>query len=222
MKLLIVEDDLLLQMGLEKALSKEKYVFDVVGTLKEAEQYVALDSDNHYAAILLDLGLPDGDGVQLLKKWRDNKIQIPTLIMTARDAVEDRIAGLDAGADDYLIKPFELNELLARLRAIIRRHLGQPSNILNVGALSLDLVNKSIQLKGAPLELTVREYAILSRLILKNTQVVSRETLLQDLYSWQDNLGSNTLEVYIHRLRQKLGKEAIVTVRGVGYQLLEI
>ncbi len=222
MKLLIVEDDLLLQMGLEKALSKEKYVFDVVSTLKEAEQYVAMNASQNYAAILLDLGLPDGDGVTLLKKWRDNKIDIPTLIMTARDAVEDRIAGLDAGADDYLIKPFELNELLARLRAIIRRNLGQPSNILEAGALSLDLVNKSIQFQGAVLELTVREYAILARLILKYQHVVPREVLLQDLYSWQDVLGSNTLEVYIHRLRQKLGKERIMTVRGVGYQLVEV
>ncbi len=218
MKLLIVEDDALLRLGLEKALAAEAYVCDSVDTIKAAEAYMAASVEG-YSAILLDLGLPDGNGIELLQRWRRQGMGTPVLIMTARDALSDRIQGLDVGADDYLIKPFALLELVARLRAIIRRHQGQSDNLLYVGDLALDLAKQSMTQNGQPLDLTPREYAVLSRLMLKQGQVVHRETLQQDLYTWQDSLGSNTLEVYIHHLRQKIGKSRIQTQRGVGYVL---
>lgn len=223
MKLLIVEDDALLRLGLKKALAKEAYVCDSVASIKEAEAYLATATEGPagYGAILLDLGLPDGNGIELLQRWRRKGMSLPVLIMTARDALADRIQGLDAGADDYIIKPFEQMELVARLRAIIRRHQGQSDNVLAVGDLALDLAKQSIKQAGLLLELTPREYAVLSRLMLKKGQVVHREVLQQDLYTWQDSLGSNTLEVYIHHLRQKIGRARIVTQRGVGYLLTE-
>lgn len=220
MKLLVIEDDLLLQRGLNKALTQEGYAVDIAGTLALARQLLK-DEENLYSAILLDLGLPDGDGLTLLQWLRDGKNSLPVIILTARDALNDRIVGLDAGADDYLLKPFELAELYARLRAVIRRHCGQSDNYLEIADFLLNLTNKTISHLGASLELTVREYAILSRLLLKYQQIVPRELLLQDLYSWQDSFGSNTLEVYIHRLRQKIGKDRIQTVRGLGYQLVD-
>jgi Response regulators consisting of a CheY-like receiver domain and a winged-helix DNA-binding domain len=218
MKILIVEDDLLLRTGLYEALRREGYTVDASSNAKEAKQKMSMEL---YSAVLLDLGLPDEDGISVLKKWRAEKVTIPVLIMTARDALEDRINGLDAGADDYLIKPFELIELLARLRAVIRRHVGESDNLMTVGDLSLDLANREIFYKNKLLSLTPREYAILSRLIFKKGKTVAREILQQDIYSWEDSMGSNTLEVYIHHLRQKMSKGSIVTVRGVGYQLGE-
>ena len=220
MKLLIVEDDLLLRRGLERALIQEDYVVDSAETVKEAIAFLTVEN-SHYSAVLLDLGLPDGDGLTLLSYLRQAENSVPVLIITARDTVDDRVMGLDAGADDYLLKPFAIAELYARLRAIIRRHCGVANNQLEIADFALDLNQKEIHLKGKLLELTVREYLILSRLLLKYGQVVAREFLQQDLYSWQDQLGSNTLEVYIHRLRQKIGKERIETVRGFGYQLID-
>lgn len=220
MKLLIVEDDFLLRRGLEKALIKEGYALDMASNLQEAHQFLK-NGITFYSAVLLDLGLPDGNGLSLLRSLREHKQHIPVLIVTARDALNDRIVGLDAGADDYLIKPFELAELYARLRAVIRRHHGLSDNCLAIAEFLLNLSNQTITYHGDVLELTMREYAILSRLLLKYRQVVPRELLMQDLYSWQDSLGSNTLEVYIHRLRQKIGKDRIQTVRGFGYQLVD-
>lgn len=220
MKLLVIEDDALLQRGLEKALVKEGYAVDIAGDIASAQQLLLSDSD-YYSAVLLDLGLPDGNGLSLLTQIRTEKIDTPVLIITARDALDDRIIGLDAGADDYLIKPFELVELYARLRAIIRRHCGQSDNCSVIADFVLNLSNQTIQFQGALLELTSREYAVLLRLLLRYGDVVPRELLIQDLYSWQDTLGSNTLEVYIHRLRQKIGKSRIQTVRGLGYQLMD-
>ena len=220
MKLLIVEDDLLLQRGLQKALSQENYTVDIASTLQEAMRFLS-DEFTIYSAILLDLGLPDGNGMTLLQALRKEKNTIPILIITARDALQDRIIGLDAGADDYVIKPFELTELYARLRAIIRRQNGQVNNDILVDQFALNLSYKTIRFQDQLLDLTSREYVVLSRLLLKYPNVVPRELLMQDLYSWQDSLGSNTLEVYIHRLRQKVGKDKIQTVRGFGYQLVE-
>ncbi|GAA5094738.1 response regulator [Wohlfahrtiimonas larvae] len=220
MKLLVVEDDLLLQRGLEKALIQESYTVDIAHNLETAKHFLSYGADI-YSAVLLDLGLPDGNGLTLLKWLRESKYHVPVLIITARDALNDRIIGLDSGADDYLVKPFELVELYARLRAIIRRHCGQADNHLIIDAFILNLTNQTIMYFDKPLELTVREYVVLSRLLLKYQQVVPRELLLQDLYSWQDSLGSNTLEVYIHRLRQKIGKDRIQTIRGLGYQLVD-
>ena len=188
MKLLIVEDDLLLQEGLALALGNEGYALDCATTAAEAD---ALIQSGEYSLVILDLGLPDKDGATLLCQWRRRGVENPVLILTARDAIEDRINGLDSGADDYLVKPFALAEL-------------QTQQVLR---------------QSQPVEVTPKEFALLTRLIMRSGQTVHRETLQQDIYSWQDDPGSNTLEVHIHNLRRKLGKDRIKTVRGVGYRL---
>ncbi|ORM73834.1 two-component system response regulator BasR [Pantoea wallisii] len=216
MKLLIVEDDALLQSGLMQALSGQGYAVDCASTAAESE---ALLRSGQYSLIVLDLGLPDRDGAALLRQWRRDGIAIPVLILTARDALEDRVSGLDAGADDYLVKPFALAELQARARALIRRYQGHSDNLLQQGDLTLNLSSQQVLLENRPLEITPKEFALLTRLLMRVGQNVHRETLQQDLYSWNDDPGSNTLEVHIHNLRRKLGKDRIKTVRGVGYRL---
>ncbi|CNI15291.1 two-component system response regulator PmrA [Yersinia pekkanenii] len=216
MKLLIVEDDELLQKGIAMALTSEGYACDCAGTATEAH---SLLQTSQYSMIILDLGLPDQDGAVLLRQWRRQHVTLPVLILTARDSLEDRVDGLDAGADDYLIKPFALAELLARTRALIRRYQGQSDNLVQQDDLSLNLSTQQVYLQDQPLEITPKEFAILSRLIMRAGQTVNRELLQQDLYTWNDDLGSNTLEVHIHNLRRKLGKDRIRTVRGIGYRL---
>ncbi|KTR97588.1 two-component system response regulator PmrA [Pantoea dispersa] len=216
MKLLIVEDDALLQSGLAQALSSEGYAVDCAGSAAESN---ALLRSSQYSLIVLDLGLPDRDGATLLRQWRRDGIAVPVLILTARDALEDRVDGLDAGADDYLVKPFALAELQARARALIRRYQGHSDNLLQQGDLTLNLSSQQVLLENLPLEITPKEFALLTRLLMRVGQNVHRETLQQDLYSWNDDPGSNTLEVHIHNLRRKLGKDRIKTVRGVGYRL---
>ncbi|WP_409308592.1 two-component system response regulator PmrA [Pectobacterium sp. B1J-3] len=216
MKLLIVEDDKLLQEGLMLALTHEGYTCDCVGTAKEAD---ALIGSAHYSLIILDLGLPDDDGLHLLSRWRKNQYQQPVLILTARDTVTDRVNGLDVGADDYLIKPFALTELQARVRALIRRHQGAGHSHIQVDNITLDLNNQQVSVDGKLVVLTPKEFAILSRLILKAGIQVHREVLHQDIYNWKDDPSSNSLEVHIHNLRQKIGKDRIRTLRGFGYVL---
>lgn len=216
MKLLIVEDDLLLQEGLALALSAEGYALDCAGTAAEAD---GLIQSGEYGLVILDLGLPDKDGATLLSQWRRRGVDNPVLILTARDALEDRINGLDSGADDYLVKPFALAELQARARALIRRYQGHSDNLLSDGDLTLNLQTQQVLQQSQPVEVTPKEFALLTRLIMRTGQTVHRETLQQDIYSWQDDPGSNTLEVHIHNLRRKLGKDRIKTVRGVGYRL---
>ncbi|NIY47656.1 two-component system response regulator PmrA [Cedecea colo] len=216
MKLLIVEDDLLLQKGLAQALGNEGYALDCAATAAEAD---ALIQSGEYSLVILDLGLPDKDGAALLSQWRRRGVRNPVLILTARDALEDRVKGLDSGADDYLIKPFALVELQARARALIRRYQGHSDNLLQQADLTLNLQTQQVLLQEQPLEVTPKEFALLTRLMMRIGQTVHRETLQQDIYSWQDDPGSNTLEVHIHNLRRKLGKERIKTVRGVGYRL---
>ncbi|WP_338558664.1 two-component system response regulator PmrA [Erwinia sp. E_sp_B04_7] len=218
MKLLIVEDDALLLGGLVQALTSDGYAVDAA--TKGAEACALLQS-SQYSLIILDLGLPDRDGGLLLRQWRKENIDLPVLILTARDALEDRVEGLDAGADDYLVKPFALAELKARVRALIRRYQGHSDNLLQQGDLSLNLSSQQVYLNGLSVEITPKEFALLTRLLMRIDQTVHRETLQQDLYSWQDDNGSNTLEVHIHNLRRKLGKDRIITVRGVGYRLEE-
>ncbi len=179
----------------------------------------ALLRSSQYSLIVLDLGLPDRDGATLLRQWRRDGIAVPVLILTARDALEDRVDGLDAGADDYLVKPFALAELQARVRALIRRYQGHSDNLLQQGDLTLNLSSQQVLLENLPLEITPKEFALLTRLLIRVGQNVHRETLQQDLYSWNDDPSSNTLEVHIHNLRRKLGKDRIKTVRGVGYRL---
>ncbi|MFH8133181.1 two-component system response regulator PmrA [Pantoea osteomyelitidis] len=218
MKLLIIEDDMLLQAGLAQALSSQGYAIDCAASAAESD---ALLHSGQYSLIVLDLGLPDRDGSDLLRQWRKAGIDLPVLILTARDALEDRVDGLDAGADDYLIKPFALAELQARVRALIRRYQGHSDNLLQHGDLVLNLSSQQVLLESQPVEITPKEFALLTRLLMRIGQNVHRETLQQDLYSWQDDNGSNTLEVHIHNLRRKLGKDRIKTVRGVGYRLEE-
>lgn len=216
MKLLIIEDDLLLQEGLALALTNEGYALDCAATAAEAD---ALIQNGEYSLVILDLGLPDKDGATLLSQWRRRGVENPVLILTARDAIEDRINGLDSGADDYLVKPFALAELQARARALIRRYQGHSDNLLTDGDITLNLQTQQVLRQSQPVEVTPKEFALLTRLIMRSGQTVHRETLQQDIYSWQDDPGSNTLEVHIHNLRRKLGKDRIKTVRGVGYRL---
>ena len=216
MKLLIVEDDLLLQEGLALGLANEGYALDCAATAAEADSLI---QSGEYSLVILDLGLPDKDGATLLSQWRRRGVDNPVLILTARDAIDDRIHGLDSGADDYLVKPFALAELQARARALIRRYQGHSDNQVVDGDLTLNLQTQQVLCDSHPVEVTPKEFALLTRLIMRSGQTVHRETLQQDIYSWQDDPGSNTLEVHIHNLRRKLGKDRIKTVRGVGYRL---
>ncbi|EOL8964868.1 two-component system response regulator PmrA [Cronobacter dublinensis] len=216
MKLLIVEDDLLLQEGLAIALGNEGYALDCAGSAAQGD---ALLQSGEYSLVILDLGLPDKDGATLLSQWRRSGVSTPVLILTARDALEDRVSGLDAGADDYLVKPFAVAELHARVRALIRRYQGHSDNLLQHDDITLNLQTQQVLLHGQPVEVTPKEFALLTRLMMRIDQTVHRETLQQDIYSWQDDPSSNTLEVHIHNLRRKLGKTRIRTVRGVGYRL---
>ena len=216
MKILIVEDDTLIQQGLAQAMGRENYACACAGSAAEAN---GLLQSGQYSLIILDLGLPDMDGGSALRQWRRDGIATPVLILTARDTVGERVAGLDAGADDYLVKPFALAELLARTRALIRRMQGLCDNILQVDNIRLDLSNHQVSCNNQALEVTPKEFTILARLMTRAGQTISREVLQQDLYSWQDELSSNSLEVHIHNLRRKLGRERIKTLRGVGYRL---
>lgn len=216
MKILVVEDDTLLRQGLQQALSQEQYSCDVAVNCAEAESLIKV---SEYGLIILDLGLPDGDGMSLLKRWRQRGMVQPVLILTARDALDERVAGLDRGADDYMVKPFALAELLARVRALLRRDQKLASNQIISGDLMLDLQQKTVTLAGVPVVLTRREFALLRRLLMQAGKLVSRERLQEDIYDWQDDIGSNALEVHIHHLRRKLGTTRIRTVRGEGYCL---
>ena len=216
MKILVVEDDTLLRQGLQQALSQEQYSCDVAVNCAEADSLIKV---SEYGLIILDLGLPDGDGMSLLTRWRQRGMVQPVLILTARDALDERVAGLDRGADDYMVKPFALAELLARVRALLRRDQKLASNQIISGDLMLDLQQKTVTLAGAPVVLTRREFALLRRLVMQAGKLVSRERLQEDIYDWQDDIGSNALEVHIHHLRRKLGTTRIRTVRGEGYCL---
>lgn len=215
MKILIIEDDTLLQKGLKNALTAEGFVCEIAENGKQAYQLMSV---YQFSLAILDLGLPDCDGLQLLSHWRKQKNTIPVLILTARDTIEDRVEGLDLGADDYLIKPFALKELLARVRALIRRHEGMCNNIISCGLFTLDLKQQLAFFNKIPLTLTPKEFALLARLMTKPEQQIHREILQNDLYSWSNDPSSNVLEVHIHSLRQKIGKKYIQTIRGYGYR----
>ncbi|MEA9389233.1 two-component system response regulator PmrA [Acerihabitans sp. TG2] len=214
MKILITEDDKLLQEGLQLALAQEGYAADCAANLHQADNFI---NSTDYSLVILDLGLPDGDGNTLLNKWRKNGNDVPVLILTARDDIAERVRGLNLGADDYLTKPFALTELLARVRAIIRRHQGASNNLIWADNISLDLNSHEVTVDGKIIELTPKEFAILSRLMLRAGHRIHREILHQDLYNWEDDPSSNSLEVHVHNLRQKIGKDRIRTLRGFGY-----
>lgn len=217
MKILVVEDDALLLQGLILAMQSEGYACDGVTTAQQAALSLA---NGHYSLVVLDLGLPDEDGLHFLSRMRQEKLNIPVLILTARDTLEDRISGLDTGADDYLVKPFALEELNARIRALLRRNLNQGDNEVTVENLRLNVTRRQVWLDGEILDLTPKEYALLSRLMLKAGSPVHREILYNDIYNWDNEPATNTLEVHIHNLRDKVGKARIRTVRGFGYQLV--
>lgn len=215
MKLLLIEDDELLSTGLLKAFQFHNFVADSARTFAMAKH---LDLSG-YDLVILDLGLPDGDGAFLLKMWRSAGVRVPILILTARDAIEERVNGLDLGADDYLVKPFALDELMARIRVLLRRKFDQTENLIEIGSFVIDMEQHQIQFEQQWLNLTKMEFSILRRLILQSGKIVPRERLQQDLYDWNNEVGSNTLEVYIHHLRKKIGANSIKTIRGEGYRL---
>jgi DNA-binding response OmpR family regulator len=216
MRILIVEDDAGVAQGLAALLRAEGYACDVCATLGCAEAALAVES---FDAVLLDLGLPDGDGLVGLQRWRADGRTTPVLVLTARDALPQRVVGLDAGADDYLVKPFAPEELLARLRVALRRGAGQAQPLWRIGPLVLDPAARTVSLHGRPVPLRAKEYALLWALLRARGHVVSRERLQHALYGFDELVDSNALEVHIHHLRRKLGSEWIETVRGVGYRL---
>lgn len=217
MRLLLVEDDPMLGETLRDALKDQGYVVDWLTNGKTA---LAALEDNVTDLMILDLGLPGLNGLTVLESIRKQGSALPVLILTARDSIDDRIAGLDAGADDYLLKPFDLNELFARIRALARRPRAiQTSERLKHGALEVDADQMLVWHEGNAISLTRREFALLSLFISRPGQVFTRQQLEQALYSWDDDVGSNVLEVHIHHLRKKLGNKTIRTIRGIGYTL---
>jgi DNA-binding response OmpR family regulator len=217
MRVLLAEDDPLLGDGLQSGLRQLGFQVDWVRTGDAAERELR---SGVYSAAVLDLGLPNRDGLQVLGAARREGHDLPVLVLTARDAVADRILGLDLGADDYVVKPVDLHELAARLRALVRRSHGQPQELLQVQDIELDPAARSVRKAGKLLPLNTREFDLLHALMLNAGRVLSREQLEQHLYSWGREVESNAVEVHVHHLRCKLGSEVIHTVRGVGYTLL--
>lgn len=216
MRILIVEDDPMIGASIRTGLRQDGYTADWARDGNSAELAVAT---NEYDAILLDLGLPGRSGLELLAQWRRKRNAVPILIITARDSVEDRIAGLDGGADDYLVKPFDLNELAARLRALLRRRSGRATPVIEHGPLQLDPATHEVRLNGSEIRLSGREFALLQALLQVPGVPLSRSQLEDRLYGWEEEIGSNAVEVHIHALRRKIGSELIRNVRGVGYMV---
>lgn len=214
MRLLLVEDDVALGEGIHQALTREGYTVDWV---KDGASALHALLSEVFDLAILDLGLPRLDGLALLRRLRESGSALPVLILTARDATEDRIAGLDAGADDYLIKPFDLSELKARLRALLRRSAGRARVMIEHAGIRLDPTTQQVTYKAEPVALTPKEYQLLYELLSPPGRVMTRERLMQLLYGWNEEAESNTLEVHIHHLRKKFSSELIRTVRGVGY-----
>jgi two-component system, OmpR family, response regulator QseB len=216
MRILLIEDDPLLGDGLRAGLRQQGFLVDWVRDGQAAQR--ELRAQTHDAAVL-DLGLPLLDGMDVLQQVRAAGVTLPVLVLTARDTVPDRVRGLDGGADDYVVKPVDLHELGARLRALIRRAHGQPNDVLSAQDLTLDPAARRVCLAGAEVALSAREFDLLQALMLNAGRVLSREQLEQQLYSWGQEVESNAVEVHVHHLRRKLRPELIVTVRGVGYSL---
>jgi DNA-binding response OmpR family regulator len=216
MRLLLVEDDSMIGQAARQGLRDEGHTVDWVRDGREAEASVASAA---YDLVLLDLGLPRRDGLSVLKGWRSRGENVPVLIITARDSVSDRISGLDAGADDYLVKPFDLDELSARVRAVLRRRAGRATSIMKVGELEIDTSAKRVTWKGEDVSLSAREYALLEALADRPGAYLTRAQLEERLYGWNEEIASNAVEVHIHGLRRKLEPALIRNVRGLGYTL---
>ncbi len=218
MRVLIVEDDPVLADGLTRTLRQADYAVDCVNDGAEADHVLAAQN---YDLVILDLGLPKIEGFEVLRRLRHRGAKVPVLVLTARDALQDRVKGLDLGADDYMTKPFDLPELEARVRALVRRGQSGGSSILTHGALTLDIAGRRATLNDEPLELSARELGVLEVLMMRSGRVVGKEQLAEQLYGWDEEVGANAIEVYVHRLRRKLEPAgvAIRTIRGLGYLL---
>ncbi|MCR5863946.1 MAG: response regulator [Aquincola tertiaricarbonis] len=220
MRLLLVEDDRMIGSTLRQALRLEGHAVDWVYDAKAA---LATLGSEAFALVLLDLGLPEperlGSGLDVLRQMRARGDLTPVIVLTARDALEDRVAGLDAGADDYLVKPFELDELAARMRAVLRRHAGRAAPLLQHEGITLDPATRQVTRDGTPVLLSAREFALLEALMARPGAILSRQQLEDKLYGWGEEVESNTVSVYIHQLRRKLGADVIRTMRGLGYYL---
>ena len=214
MRVLIVEDDALLGDALQAGLREQGIAAEWLQDGRSADEASRTEA---FSAFIVDIGLPRMDGLQLVRRMRARNDRTPVLLLTARDAVNDRVLGLDAGADDYVVKPVALAELAARLRALVRRSTGQASPVLSVGPLRLDPAAHRVSFRGEPIELSVREFAVLHELMANVGRVLSREQLEARLYEWDRALESNAIEVHIHHLRKKITPQIIHTVRGVGY-----
>lgn len=219
MRVLLVEDDVLLGDGLQQGLIQQGYAVDWLQRGDEAEAAMLA---HRYDCVVLDWQLPGLTGVELLQRLRARRDTTPVLLLTARDALTDRIAGLDVGADDYLVKPVSLDELGARIRARVRRALGQASPVFTCGALVLDPARRMVTLQGEPVGLSSREFNVLAKLISQPGRPYSQAQLIESLYAWDDDVSSNAIEVYIYQLRRKLGSDWIKTMRGVGYMLTPV
>ena len=214
MRILLVEDDSALGEGIRTALKPEGYTVD---WLQDGASALHALTEESFELVILDLGLPRLDGLQLLRRLRAAGNPLPVLILTARDATSDRIAGLDAGADDYLVKPFDVAELKARLRALLRRSFSRPQPLIEHRGVCIDPSNQQVTYQGQPVSLQRKEYLLLNELLVQPGRVLTRDRLQQVLYGWDEDVESNALEVHVHHLRRKLFPELIRTVRGVGY-----
>ena len=218
MRVLLVEDDTMIGKTLAQALTQDGYAVDRVADGEAAKAALAVAGDA-YAMVLLDLGLPRKSGLELLRELRRAGNRVRVLIVTARDAVADRVEGLDAGADDYLTKPFSLDELTARMRALLRRDIGREDNVLRRGELELDTVTRVVTHRGQAVDVSAREFALLAALLERPGAALSKSQLEERIYRWGEEVESNAVEVHVHNLRKKLGSETIRTLRGVGYAL---
>jgi len=220
MRVLVVEDDETLGRAMAQSLTHGGYATDLVGNVADALHALSVEN---FDAMVLDLGLPDQDGYEVVRNLRRRGLSLPVLILTARDAVEDRVQGLDLGADDYVVKPVAMAELQARLRALIRRSSGASSPSFKIGLLELDTPGKRAYLRGQPLELSAREWSVLEYLATHSLRIVSKEQLIQAITAWDQELSANAIEAYVHRVRGKIENSGVVirTVRGLGYMLEE-
>jgi len=218
MRVMLVEDDAILGEAIRDHIASLGYGVDWMRRLDDAREAIATVT---YELLLLDLGLPDGRGMELLRELRRKGSTLPVIILTAQDQIAARIDGLNSGADDYLVKPFDLSELAARVAAVARRYLGNPNPLQRRGAMELDLARRFVSVEGRAVDLTAREWAVLERLLRNPSGIVSKSEIEDSLYEFGAEIDSNAVEVYISRLRRKLGRDTITTVRGVGYKVTD-
>ncbi|AYA02448.1 DNA-binding response regulator [Acinetobacter sp. WCHAc010034] len=218
MRVLLVEDDALLAKATARGLDQAGFVVDIAGTAEHAYHFLG---SYHYHFILLDLGLPDRNGIEILKSLRRKRNKAGIIILTAQDQIEDRIAGLEAGADDFVVKPYDLHEVVARIHAVLRRISGEVSDLILIGNISINKASKRVLLDQVEVELTHKEFHLLELLTLNRGRVISRENIENSFYTYDADISSNVVQVYIHNLRRKLGKNIVRTVQGFGYVMDE-